>query len=162
MSSHSPCPERYKEFRMSFMWQQMESSKSLETGSLCGAKGKGGFPTYITAASILAGVAATLVDLYLASVPTEAFLARTRVTALASVGACCSVHAGLVVGAEVKVLVTEEAAPALLAVALPRLATGPMHTARVADALIAGRTLPARATFALSRLFTVPMALTAA
>lgn len=125
-------------------------------------QGKGCFPTYITAASILAGVAVTLVDLYLTSFTAEASLACACVTALACVSAGRSVHAGLVVGTEVQVLIAEQASPALLAVALPRLATGPMDTAWVANAFITGGTLPAWAAFTLSRLFTVPMALTTA
>ena len=52
------------------------------------------------------------------------------------------------VGAVVEVLVAEEPAPALLAVALPRLATRPVQAARVADALGAGGALPAHATLA--------------
>lgn len=159
MCSHSPCPKKQK-YLMSFMCRCMEINKLF--GNQLILRGKGCFSTYITAASILAGVAVTLIDFYLTSFTTEAFLACTCVTALACVSAGCSIHTGLVVCAEVQILVTEQASPALLAVALPRLATGPMHTAWVANAFITGGTLPTRATYTLSRLFTVPMALTTA
>ena len=47
------------------------------------------------------------------------------------------------VGAVVEVLVAEEAAPALVAVALVRLLAGAVHAARVADALVAEPARPA-------------------
>ena len=118
--------------------------------------------TYIAAASVLAWVAVTLVDLYLTPFTSEAFLACACVAALACVGAGCSVHAGFMVGAEVEVLVTEQSSPALLAVALPRLAAGAVHTVWVANALITGGALPAQSAFTLSRLVTIPMALATA
>lgn len=117
---------------------------------------------YLTASSVLAWIAVTDVDLLLTPVPSEAFLARTGVAALASVGAGGSVLAGFVVGAEVEVLVAEQAAPALLAVALPGLAARPVLAAWVPAALVTGRALPAQTTLALTRLVTEAMALATA
>lgn len=80
--------------------------------------------TYVTTASVLAWVAVTFVGLDLAVCSAETGLAGTGVTALAGVGAGSVIPAGLVIGAEIQVLVAEQATPSLLASALPGLAAG--------------------------------------
>jgi len=102
--------------------------------------------THIAAASILAGVAVTLVGFQLTVGASEAGPARAGVAALTRVGAGCPVGAGLVVRAVVEILVAEEAPPAFLTVALPRLATRPVEAAWVADAFVTRGALPAHAT----------------
>lgn len=101
--------------------------------------------TYITTSSVLAGVAVTLVGFQLTVGSSEAGSAGAGVAALARVGAGCTVGTGLVVGAVVEVLVTEEAPPSLLTVTLPWLAARPVEAARVANAFITGGALPAHA-----------------
>lgn len=59
-------------------------------------------------------------------------------------------RARLVVGAVVEVLVAEEAAPALLAIALPGFLAHTVQAAGVTDALIAEPPLPTNATYAFS------------
>lgn len=68
------------------------------------------------------------------------------VAALSGVVAGPLVLARLVIGAVVEVLVTEETAPAFLAVAVPGPAAGPVHAARVPLALVAQLAHPARMT----------------
>ena len=68
--------------------------------------------------------------------------AGASVRSLAGVEASAAVLARLVVGAVVEVLVAEQAAPALVAVALPRLLAGTVIAARVPDALVAQLSLP--------------------
>lgn len=102
--------------------------------------------THIAAASVLAGVAVTLIGFQLAVGATKAGPTGAGVAALPGVGAGRTVGAGLVVGAVVEILVTEQAPPALLTVTLPRLAARPVEAAWVADALAAGGALPAHAT----------------
>lgn len=63
------------------------------------------------------------------------------------------------IGAEVKILVTEQATPAFLAVALERLAAGSMKAPRVPLALIAEGALPAEVTLALTRSVAITMRL---
>lgn len=116
----------------------------------------------IAAASVLAGVAVTLVGFDLTIVPTEARPACTGVAALACVGAGSIVRAGLVVGAVVEVLVAEQSSPALFTVALPRLATGAMQAARIADTLVTEGSLPPEAALALAWGLTITMLLIAA
>lgn len=118
--------------------------------------------TYIAAASVLAGVAVTLVGFDLTIVATEARPAGTGVAALACVGAGSIVRAGLVVGAVVEVLVTEQSSPALFTVALPRLAAGAMQAARIADALVTEGSLPPEAALALAWGLTITVLLIAA
>lgn len=93
--------------------------------------------THIAAAPVLAGVAVTLVGFQLTVGASETGPAGTGVAALPCVGAGCTIGAGLVVGAVVEVLVTEEPPPALLAVTLPWLAARPVEAAWVADTFIA-------------------------
>lgn len=71
--------------------------------------------------------------------------ATARVGALARVEASGAVLARLVVGAVVEVLVAEQTAPALVAVALVGLLAGPVFAAGVADAFVAVATSPSSA-----------------
>jgi len=116
----------------------------------------------ITAPAVPAWIAVTAVDLDFTAVPGEAFLARARVTALACVGAGGPVPARLVVGAKVEVLVAEQAAPALLAVALPRLTACAVQTVWVATALVTSGAFPAQSTRTLPGLLTEAMVLATA
>lgn len=102
--------------------------------------------THIAAASVLARVAVTFVGLQLTVGPAKAWPAGAGVAALTRVSTGCPVGTGLVIGAVVEVLVAEEAPPALLAVALPRLAARSVEATWVADAFIAGGALPAHTT----------------
>lgn len=102
--------------------------------------------TYRAAASVLAGIAVAFIGLDLAVGAAVAGLAGTGVTPLAGVGAGGPVRARLVVGAVVEVLVAEEAAPALLAIALPGFLAHTVQAAGVTDALIAEPPLPTNAT----------------
>ena len=72
--------------------------------------------------------------------------AAASVGTLAGVEAGGSVLAGLVVGAVVQVLVAEETAPAVVAVALPRVLAGAVLAPGVPDALVAKGTSPTAAT----------------
>lgn len=117
--------------------------------------------THIAAASVLAGVAVTLVGLQLAVGTSKARPAVAGVAALACVGASGTIGAWLVVSTIVQVLVAEEAPPTLLTVTLPRLAACPMEAAWVADAFIAGRALPAHAARTAPWGLAVAMPLTA-
>lgn len=111
--------------------------------------------TYITAAAIFAWIAVALIGLDLTVDTTEARLASAGVAALACVRACGVVLAGFMIGAEVKVLVAEQAAPAFFADALKRLAAGSMQTPRVPLALVAEGALPPETTLALTRGLTI-------
>ena len=102
--------------------------------------------TYVAAASVFAGVAVALVRFQLTVGAAKAGPAGAGVAALARVGARGAIGTWLVVGAVVEVLVTEETPPALLTVALPRLAAGPVEAAGVTHTLCAGGALPAHAT----------------
>lgn len=116
---------------------------------------------YVAAASVFAGVAVALIRLQLAVGAAKARPAGTGVAALAGVRARGPVGTRLVVGAVVEVLVTEETAPALLAVTLPRLTACPVEAAWVTHALCAGGALPAHATFTAPRGLAVAVFLTA-
>lgn len=105
-----------------------------------------GVCTYVAAASVFAGVAVALVSFQLAVGTAKAGPAGAGVAALASVCARGAIGTWLVVGAVVEVLVTEEAPPALLTVALPWLAACPMEAAWVTHTLRTGGALPAHAT----------------
>lgn len=118
--------------------------------------------TYVTAAAVLAWIAVALVGLELAVGATEARLAGTRVAPLTRVCACGVILAGFMIGAEVKVLVAEQAAPAFLAVALKRLVASSMQAPRVPLALIAEGALPPKATLALTRGLTITVLIAAA
>lgn len=61
------------------------------------------------------------------------------VRALAGVGAGAAVEARLVIGAEIEILVAEQATPALLAVAFPLGIAGSMYTSWVQFTLVASR-----------------------
>lgn len=118
--------------------------------------------THGAAAAILARATVALADLDFTVVAGVSRLAGTGVAALACVGASSVVHAGLVVGAKVQVLVAEEAAPAFLAVALKRLVAGAVQAPRVALALITEGALPPEAALALAGSLTITMLFAAA
>ena len=69
--------------------------------------------------------------------------AAASVRPLSGVEAGGSVAAGLVVGAVVQVLVAEEAAPSVVAVALPGVLARSVFASRISDALIAEWSGPA-------------------
>lgn len=69
--------------------------------------------------------------------------AAASVAALTRVEASSAIPTRLVVGAEVEVLIAEEAAPALVAETVPRLHASAVHAPGVALALVAKWTLPA-------------------
>lgn len=117
--------------------------------------------THIAASSVLARVAITFIGLQLAVGAAKAWPARAGVAALTCVSAGCPVGTGLVIRTVVEVLVAEEAPPALLAVALPRLAACSVEATWVADAFIAGGALPAHATRTSPGGLAVTMLLTA-
>jgi hypothetical protein len=73
-------------------------------------------------------------------------LGRTgaEVGTLASVEAGAAVLAGLVIGAVVEILIAKQTAPTHVAVALPRLLARAVHTAWIADALVAQLSLPSQ------------------
>ncbi len=117
--------------------------------------------THVAAASVLAGVAVTLVGFQLTVGASEARSAGAGVAALTCVGAGCTIGAGLVIGAVVEVLVTEEPPPALLTVTLPWLAACPVEAAWVAHTFVAGGALPAHTTRTAPWGLTVAVSLTA-
>lgn len=118
--------------------------------------------TYVTATTVLARIAVALIRLNLTVGASEARLAGAGIAPLASVCACGIILARFMIGAEVKVLVTKQATPAFLAVALKWLVTGSMHAPGVPLALIAEGTLPPEATLALTRGLTITVLLAAA
>ncbi len=87
---------------------------------------------------------ALVADPALAVGPSPSGRAAAGVAALAGVPARGTVLTRPVVGAVVEVEVAEEAAPALVAPALVRLAARAMLASWVPDALVAQRTRPAR------------------
>lgn len=116
----------------------------------------------VTAAAVLARIAVALIGLDLAVGATEARLAGASVAPLAGVCASGIILARLMIGAEVKVLVAEQATPAFLAVTMKRLVAGSMQTPGVPLALIALGALPPEATLALTRGLTITVLVTAA
>lgn len=76
----------------------------------------------------------------------EPFRAFARVATLSRVEACTAVPAGLVVRAEVQILVAEKAAPSLVAHAVPRFRAAAVDATRVPLALVAERSFPSRLT----------------
>ena len=100
--------------------------------------------TYLTSSTVEAGLVRALVrDSALAVGASVAGRAATSVWTLAGVEAGGSVAAGLVVGAVVQVLVAEEAAPSVVAVALPGVLARSVFASRISDALIAEWSGPA-------------------
>lgn len=118
--------------------------------------------TYVTAATVLARIAVAFIGFNLAVGATKTRLAGAGIAPLPRVCACGIILAWFMVGAEVKVLVTEQATPALLAVALKRLVTGSMQAPRVPLALVTQGALPPEATLALTRGLTITMLVAAA
>lgn len=93
----------------------------------------------------------TIGERRLALVAGETWRARAGVQALAGVEAGAAVHARLMVRAIVEVLVAEQSAPALVALAIPGLLAATVKTSGISDALIALRALPAVVTSATER-----------
>lgn len=93
--------------------------------------------------SVATGPAVTLLHEQLTVGASEAWEAGAGVAALPCVHAGGAVLTRLVVGAEVQVLVAEQAAPALLTVALPGQLAGAVFTGWVFLTLVTERTLPA-------------------
>ena len=101
---------------------------------------------YLASSTVKAGLVGALVgDPGLAVGASVAGRAAASVGALAGVEAGGPVAAGLVVGAVVEILVAEQAAPAVIAVALPGVLAGAMLAPGVPDALIAKGTSPSTA-----------------
>lgn len=117
---------------------------------------------YVAAASILARVAVALVGLDLAGFTTEAGLADAGVAALTGVGAGGIIHAGFVIGAEVQILIAEQASPAFLASALKRLVAGAMQAPWISLALVAEGALPPEAALTLTGGLTITVLLATA
>ena len=97
-------------------------------------------------AAVQARLLGAVVALPLAVGAREARWTSTRVRALAGVEAGPVVAAGPVVGAVVEILVAEQAAPALVAQAVPWLLAGAVEAHRVALTLVAQRALPTAVT----------------
>lgn len=116
----------------------------------------------LTASSIATGVAVTLAQLQLTVHTSVARATGASVAPLPAVGAGGPILAWGVVGAIVEILVTEQAAPALVAGALPGDAAGAVATAVVRDTLITQAALPAWAAEALRRLGAVAILFVAA
>lgn len=114
------------------------------------------------AASIFAWVTFTFDGVDFTVCSSEARFAGAGVASLAGVGAGGIVLTGPVVGAVVQILIAVESAPSFLAVALPGLVAGPVHTARVSRTLVALPALPPLTTNALSGCLAEPVGLTAA
>jgi len=104
----------------------------------------------LTLAAVPAGILVTLVHHPLLAVPAREADGTGAGVVLASVEAGRSVVTGLVVGAEVEVLVTHLASPAFRALTRPGLGAGSVDTAGVDLAVLAQGALPALVTFALS------------
>lgn len=102
-------------------------------------------------AAVEAGPHGARVQRLLAVGPGVLGRAHAGVAALARVVAGAAVAAGPVVGAVVEVLVAEQPAPALLAVAVPGPQAGAVHAARVSLALVAQLAHPARMTAGIKR-----------
>ncbi len=77
--------------------------------------------------------------------------AAASVRTLTSVEAGGSVATGLVVGTVVEVLVAEEAAPPVVAVALPGFLAGPVLAAGISNTLIAKRSGPTTSTSEIAK-----------
>lgn len=86
----------------------------------------------------------TVVDQIFAFRSGEPFRAFARVATLPRVEASAPVAAGLVVRAEVQILVAEQSAPSLVAHAIPRFRAAAVDAPRVPLALIAERSFPSR------------------
>lgn len=100
----------------------------------------------MASATVEAGLAVAVQERDLTVSTSETGCAGTGVAALAGIEASAAVVAGLVVRAEIEVLVAEQATPALVAEALPGFLAAAMKTARVTDARVAEGTGPATLT----------------
>ena len=101
---------------------------------------------YLTLAAVPAGILITLVHHPLLAVPAREADGTGAGVVLARVEAGRSVMTGLVVGAEVEILVAHLASPALRALAGPGLGAGPVDTAGVDLAVLTEGSLPALVT----------------
>lgn len=124
----------------------------LHGGLASGSGEAGGANAYVVFAfgaarpAVQAGAPGTVVHGYFAVGAVEAVGAAAGVTALAGVEASAAVSARFVVGAEVQVLVAEQAAPAFVAEAIPRFQAGTVDATRVTLTLVAEGPLPPRLT----------------
>ncbi len=120
--NHSPDPEKKKRNPLALtskLHEGLDSSVVSQSAA------------YVATASVLARVAVALVGLDLAGFTAKAGLADAGVAALAGVGTGGVIHAGLVIGAEVQILIAEQASPAFLASALKGLVAGAIQTPRI-------------------------------
>ena len=101
---------------------------------------------YLTLAAVPAGILVTLVHHPLLAVPAREADGTGAGVVLPSVEAGRSVVAGLVVGAEVEILVTHLTTPAFRALTRPGLGAGAVDTAGVDLAVLAQVALPALVT----------------
>ena len=101
---------------------------------------------YLTLAAVLAGKLVALVHDPLLAVPAREADGTGAGVVLASVEASSSVVTGLVVGAEVEILVTHLTTPAFRALTRPGLGAGAVDTAGVDLAVLAQGALPALVT----------------
>ena len=97
---------------------------------------------YLTLAAVPAGILITLVHHPLLAVPAREADGTGAGVVLASVEASSSVVTGLVVGAEVEILVTHLTSPALGALTGPGLGAGAVHTAGVDLAVLTQGAFP--------------------
>jgi hypothetical protein len=108
--------------------------------------------TYLASSSIETGLMRTLIgDSCLAVGSSVAGRAAASVRPLSGVEAGGSVATGLVVGTVVEVLVAEEAAPPVVAVALPGFLAGPVLAAGISNTLIAKRSGPTTSTSEIAK-----------
>lgn len=99
-----------------------------------------------TGTAIRARRSQAIVDQIFAFRAGESFRTFARVATLPGVEAGAPIAAGLVVRAEVEILVAEEAAPSLVAHAIPRFRAAAVDATWVPLALIAQRSFPSRLT----------------
>ena len=112
---------------------------------------------YLTLAAVPAGILVALVHHPLLAVPAREADGTGAGVVLPSVEAGGPVVTGLVVGAEVEVLVTHLTAPAFRALAGPGLGAGPVDTAGVDLAVLAEGTFPALVTSETENLVPGPV-----
>ncbi len=151
--NHSPDPEK-KKLKPLALTSKLHQGQDSSVVSQSAA--------YVATSSVLARVAVALVGLDFAGFATEARLADAGVAALTGVGTGGVIHAGLVIGAEVQILVAEQASPAFLASALKGLVAGAMQAPRVSLALVAEGALPPEAALALTGGLTITVLLATA
>lgn len=104
--------------------------------------------TYNTRGAIYARLVGAVVPLDLTVGSGVPFRTAAGVASLAGVCASSTILARLVIGAIIEILIAKQSAPALVAVALPRLVASTMGTSGVPDALVTGLSLPTHSTSA--------------